>query len=177
MRTPAAVLVALALLAAACSSGRADPSPAASPTGDPGLWRTQPEEPYPFVTPIPPMAATPIDGTYQRDLTADQGGGPPIPCRRCAPYRLDRGLAVLELEAGRYRLVQEASAFRSGGHYLVDGDRIVLFNDPNCSDVRGRYRWSLSSGRLSLEVLDDPCAYDLLRARYFSAAPWEAGSA
>lgn len=173
MRPPPFVVVALVVLAA-CSTGAADPSPAGSPTGDPELWRRVAEEPYPFVTPIPPLAATPVDGTYERNLTAAQGAGPAIPCRRCAPYRLDRGLAVLELDRGRYLLVQEASAFRSGGHYLVDGDRIVLFNDPNCSDVRGEYRWRLSSGRLALEPVEDPCAYDLLRARYFSAAPWEA---
>ncbi|HEX2031912.1 MAG TPA: hypothetical protein VHL78_11000 [Actinomycetota bacterium] len=177
MRPLAAIVLAVALLTTACSAGRAGPSPAASPTGDPELWRRDADEPYPFTTPIPPLTDTPIDGTYERSLTPTQSTGPAIPCRRCAPYRRDRGLAVLELRAGRFLLVQEASAFRAGGHYLVEGDRVVLFNDPTCSDVRGVYRWSLSAGQLSLEVVDDPCAYDDLRARYFSIAPWESRAA
>jgi hypothetical protein len=36
------------------------------------------------------------------------------------------------------------------------------------------YRWALEGGSLSLEVVEDDCAFDLLRARYLSAAPWTA---
>jgi hypothetical protein len=168
LRMTLAALVAAVVLGA-CSGG-APASPSASPTGDPDRWRSDPNEPYPFTTPIPPRRSTPIDGTYRRDY---EQGARPIPCRRCAPYRLDRGVAGLELRAGRYRLVHEASAFSASGHYVIDGDRFVLFNDPNCPQTRGVYRWRIEAGALSLQAVEDDCAFDLLRARYLSAAPWE----
>jgi hypothetical protein len=165
--------VVVAVVVTACSAG-ASGGPAArpSPTGDPDRWREAPaREPYPFVTPIPPLADTPVDGVYRREYRA---GSDPIPCRRCAPYRLDRGEAVLALRRGRFTIDQPASAFFSGGHYFVDGDRLVLINDPNCPRTRGVYRWTLKGGSLTLDVVEDDCAFDLLRARYLSAAPWPA---
>jgi hypothetical protein len=164
-----ALTAVTALLLAACSGG----SPEAvrqSPTGDPELWRTDPNEPYPFTTPVPPRVPTPVDGTYIRTYEA---GTKPIPCRRCAPYRLDRGVADLELRAGRYRLVHEANAFTASGHFVIRGDRFELFNDPTCPEVRGVYRWRVDGGALHLQAVRDHCAFDLLRARYLSAAPWE----
>lgn len=167
MRGVAPFVLAGFLLAASCTGG--DPAPEASPTGDPTRWRTDASEPYPFVTPVPPRSPTRIDGLYHRNFL---GGSEPIPCRRCAPFRLDRGEATLELEEGRYRVLHEASGFQTQGHFLVDGDRLVLFNDPNCPETRGLYDWELEGGSLTLEAVADPCAFDLLRARYLSAAPW-----
>jgi hypothetical protein len=165
--------VLLAGLLAGCSSG-VDRSPGAtpSPTGDPERWRDAPGvEPYPFVTPVPPLADTPIDGEYHRNFTA---GSEPIPCRRCAPYRLNSGEAVLTLREGRFRVDHPAWEFTSGGHYFVDGARLILINDPNCPETRGIYGWTLRGDSLALEVVEDDCAFDLLRARYLSAAPWTA---
>lgn len=159
-----------ACLLSACSGAGEPPTPAASPTGDPEQWRTDLSEPYPFTVPVPPRTPTPVDGTYVRSYAE---GSRPIPCRRCAPYRLNKGEADLVLRAGRYRLVHEASAFSASGHYLVTADRFELFNDPNCPQTRGLYRWRLEDGTLSLQAIDDDCAFDLLRARYLSAAPWE----
>ncbi len=167
MRGP--LLAALAALLLAVSCGHGAPSPEASPTGDPGLWRTAREEPYPFTTPIPPRSATPVDGLYARDFSE---GSEPIPCRRCAPYRLDRGAATLELREGRFRVVQEENLFSTEGHFVVDGDRLILFNDPVCPETRGVYAWTLEGSSLSLRVVDDLCPFDLLRARYLGAAPW-----
>ena len=170
-RRTSALLVAGLL--AACSTGTAEtPRGAPSPTGDPTRWRDAPgQEPYPFVTPIPPLADTPIDGVYRRDYRA---GSEPIPCRRCAPYRLNSGTAILTFREGRFIVDHPAWEFTSGGHYFVDGGRLVLVNDPNCPQTRGVYSWALKGGSLSLEVLEDDCAFDLLRARYLSAAPWTA---
>lgn len=169
MRSGVPVALAALLLAVSCS--RESPSPEPSPTGDPTLWREEASEPYPFVTPVPPTSPTPIDGLYRRDF---REGSDPIPCRRCAPFRLDRGPSTLELTEGRFQIVHEGNAFRTQGHYLVDGERLILFNDPVCPKTRGVYRWLLEGGRLTLDEVDDPCPFDFLRARYLAAAPWEA---
>ena len=163
----AATLGAL-MLVASCTSGT--PRGSAEPTGDPSAWRTDEREPYPFVTPIPSRSATPIDGLYRRNY---RQGPEPIPCVRCAPFRLDRGESTLELRQGRYYVVHELTDFTTRGHYVVEGDRLELFNDPNCPETRGEYSWHLEGESLTLEALDDPCAFDLLRARYLSAAPWQ----
>jgi hypothetical protein len=166
-RKAAAALVAL-LLAAGCTSDR--PSASGQATGDPSSWRTDEAEPYPFVTPVPPRSPTPLDGLYHRDYAQ---GSEPIPCRRCAPFRLDRGDSTLELREGRYYVIHELADFSTRGHYVVEGDRLELFNDPNCPETRGQYTWQLQGDSLVLDAVEDPCAFDLLRARYLSAAPWE----
>ena len=166
-RLAAVVCASLVVLAGCSEPAQVQPSPTESTSG--AAWRTDDSEPYPFVTPVPPRAPTPVDGTYERNLP---DGSKPIPCRRCAPFRLDRGRAVLELAEGRYHLNHEAADFRTYGHYLVSGDRLELFNDPNCPETRGLYRWTRASGELTLDVVRDPCPFDLLRARYLTAAPW-----
>ena len=167
-----AVLLAAVLGVAGCASDGSPPEgPAASPTGDPTVWLRDADEPYPFTTPIPPRTSTPMDGTYTRNYRA---GSEPPPCIRCAPYRLDHGPATLELRDGRYLVEQPGSRFRARGHYLVEGDRLVLFNDGNCPATRGVYRWSLEGGRLTLSVEEDPCPFDLLRSRFLTAMPWSA---
>ncbi|MGH2724409.1 MAG: hypothetical protein ACRDI0_09125 [Actinomycetota bacterium] len=173
LRWLAASVMMLALVACSTEAGPTA-GVAASPTGDAGRWLRDLEEPYPFTTPIPPLAPTPIDGTYARDY---REGSEPPPCLRCAPYRLDRGEAVLDLHGGRYHLDQPGSRFRARGHYLVEGNRFVLFNDANCPHTRGVYLWTLDEGgHLTLSVVDDPCPFDLLRARYLSAMPWAAST-
>ena len=163
-----AILGALVLVSS-CTSGT--PQRAAESTGDPSAWRTDDREPYPFVTPVPPRSPTPLDGLYHRNYAQ---GSEPIPCRRCAPFRLDRGDSTLEMLQGRYYVIHELADFTTRGHYVVEGDRLELFNDPNCPETRGQYTWRLEGGSLTLEAIDDPCAFDLLRARYLSAAPWQA---
>lgn len=160
---------ALCFVLAAAACGSSSPAAEPSPTGDPERWRTVADEPFPFVTPIPPVTATPVDGVYTRNV---EDGSRPIPCRRCAPYRLDRGEATLRLEAGRFYVDQPGSDFSSLGHFVVDGDEITLFNDAECPETRGTYRWSLEGDTLSFEVVEDDCAFDLLRARYLTAEPW-----
>jgi hypothetical protein len=118
------------------------------------------------------LEPTSIDGTYHRDFTP---GSKPIPCRRCAPFRLDRGLSTLEFAEGRFQMLHQGNGFRTQGHYLVDGPKLILFNDPECPTTRGIYRWEVQEGLLlRLEDVEDPCPFDLLRARYLTAAPWEA---
>lgn len=133
--------------------------------------------PYAYTTPIPEETPTEVDGIYGRPTTVEQAGGPPIKCARCAPYRLEAGEATLSLDEGRFFLVHDigteaAQGFQSVGHYVVSGDEIVLFNDPNCIRTRGTYRWRLSGSRLLLTTVDDSC-FQGLRGEYLTAAPWE----
>lgn len=133
-------------------------------------------QPYPYTTPTPPARPTAIDGIYARTLGPAEAG-PRGPCRRCPPYRLEIADSTLTLATGVFFIenqVEEGKAidWQSIGHYQVDGDTVVLFNDPNCPQTRGAYRWSLSGGILTLKVVEDECAFGGLRWRYLTAAPW-----
>jgi hypothetical protein len=132
--------------------------------------------PYPYTTPTPPDAATPIDGTYLRIVTLEQTGGPlnglPIKCFRCLPYRLDAGVSSLILFRGSYYVAHQLSGFHSLGHYLVHRNRVTFANDPNCPTTRGTYEWSFERGRLQLHVVSDPCPFSGLRAADLTNFPW-----
>jgi hypothetical protein len=117
-----------------------------------------------------------VDGTYTRSVTERDAGGLG-PCRRCPPYRLEIGKSTLSLQGGVFRITNEvrevgAIDWRSVGHYTVSGDEIVFFNDPNCPQTRGTYRWEVTGSLLSLEVIEDECAFGGLRWRYLMAVPW-----
>ncbi|MDQ3646538.1 MAG: hypothetical protein M3345_06330 [Actinomycetota bacterium] len=182
------VLLAAASIAgfwlAGCSQGsdRAAPADARVEAPDRAL---EPGRPYPFDEPAPPREASPVDGHYGRSISIEEAGGRPVYCARCAPYRLDAGEATLVLDRGefyvRFRpipprglcaLCKAPPGFASSGHYVVDGDEIALFNDPNCLTTRGIYRWRLESGRLTFEAVEDPCPFVRLRARFLTADPW-----
>jgi hypothetical protein len=132
--------------------------------------------PYPYTEPAPPPGATEIDGTYMLILTLDDLGGPsnalPFPCVRCLPYARDPGVMTLIFFRGAYFVDHQMSAFHSTGHYEVDGDRLALFNDPNCSRERGTYTWRLDGTSLHLEAIDDPCAYQGERALDLATEDW-----
>jgi hypothetical protein len=90
---------------------------------------------------------------------------------------------MLELSRGRFVITHDAVGsssygnFASNGHFTVDDNAIVFFNDANCPDTRGTYEWRLDDDALVLAVVDDPCPYAQLRARYLSALPWVTVSA
>lgn len=147
------------------------PLPATSSTPAPA-WATDKDEPYPFVSPVPPLQATPVDGTYLR-LSA---GGPStveVACRRCPAYPPDVGTSQLKLHVGRYEVQHQDPPFRGAGHYRVDGDFITFFNDPECPHASGRYRWHVADDELDLELVDDDCAGSQ-RATDLSMRPWAA---
>jgi hypothetical protein len=133
-------------------------------------------EPYPYTTPIPPREPTAIDGTYLRIMSLDDVGGPlvglPYRCLRCIPYRIDPGLTTLIFYEGRYFLHHHLSGFKAKGHFTIDGDRIRLFNDPNCSSTLGIYRWRLDRRDLTFDVVDDPCPFDDERSLDLTARSW-----
>jgi hypothetical protein len=132
---------------------------------DPG----KPGRPYPFTTPVPPREATVLDGSYVRRLPST---GSHVKCRRCAPYRLEGGRAQLDLREGEFYVDHRLAGFASVGHFVVSGDEVEFFNDPNCPSMRGLYRWTLEQGSLRFELISDECPYADLRSRYLTAEGW-----
>jgi hypothetical protein len=133
-------------------------------------------KPYPYTKPTPAAVPTEIDGTYMLILTLDDLGGAsnalPFPCRRCLPYGRDPGVLTLIFFDGAYFVDHQMSGFHATGHYEVEGDRLTLFNDPNCSRVRGTYTWQLEGASLSLKAVDDPCAFEGERATDLASDVW-----
>jgi hypothetical protein len=136
------------------------------------------ELPYPYTRPIPPEQASPLDGAYLRITSLEGRGQPavalPIRCLRCIPFRVEAGVSTLTLYHGRYFLHHQLSNFRSLGFFEVDGDRVTFFNDPNCPQDRGVYRWVRDGVELSLQAVHDACPFDRLRAQDLTDSPWTA---
>ena len=132
--------------------------------------------PYPYTTPTPAPVPTEIDGTYMLILTLEDLGGAsnalPFPCRRCLPYARDPGVLTLIFFDGVYFVDHQMSGFHASGHYEVEGNRLTLFNDPNCSRVRGTYTWRLTGRALRLHAVDDPCAFEGERANDLASDVW-----
>jgi hypothetical protein len=148
-------------------------APAAAPvrTVDPLLL------PYPYLSPTPPPTTeTVLDGTYIRTLTLrDVGGariGLPFRCLRCPPYRIDAGVSTIMFWQGAYFLHHQMSGFRTQGSFVVDGDRVTLFNDPNCPQGRGLYAFEMTAHGLRFDVIHDDCPWSGERADDLTAVQW-----
>ena len=132
--------------------------------------------PYPYTEPAPEPVPTEIDGTYMLILTLQDLGGAnaalPFPCRRCLPYARDPGVLTLIFFHGAYFVDHQMSGFHATGHFAVEGNRLRLFNDPNCSRVRGTYNWQLDGPSLQLTVIDDACAFKGERATDLASDVW-----
>jgi hypothetical protein len=124
--------------------------------------------PYPYHTPVPPAEATILDGTY---VKIDPQKGTPVPCRRCPDYLVEGGLWKLNFDKGIFRILFQVTGWRSMGSFTISGDRLYLFNDPNCIDDVGEFRWSLKDGQLVFQEINDPCAIDL-RGKNLIKQPW-----
>ncbi|MGA9160227.1 MAG: hypothetical protein WB297_05105 [Actinomycetota bacterium] len=180
-------------------SGRAaqgDPasaSPSVSSTASPspqellkigGLPGAEPERtvdpllmPYPFLSPTPPPSTrTVLDGTYLRTLTLrDVGGariGLPFRCLRCPPYRVDAGVSTIMFWHGAFFLHHQMSDFKTQGSFVVDGDRVTLFNDPNCPQGEGVYSFEKTAHGLRFDVIHDDCPWSGERAIDLTRVPW-----
>jgi hypothetical protein len=133
-------------------------------------------KPYPYATPTPAPVPTEIDGTYMLILTLEDLGGAndalPFPCRRCLAYARDPGVLTLIFFQGAYFVDHQMSGFHATGSFEVDGNRLMLFNDPNCSRVTGTYRWRMDGRSLRLEAIDDPCAFEGERATDLASGAW-----
>ncbi|MDQ3751687.1 MAG: hypothetical protein M3333_02185 [Actinomycetota bacterium] len=173
--------VLMLLVMVACTP-EVEPSPS-RPADTKGAESRGPDsgmQPFAYTEPAPEATPTAVDGTYARRVTSAQAGGAPVPCRRCAPYRFDAGRSTLTLDSGRYYVSHEPASskvmgFASTGHFVVEGDSIVFFNDPNCTTTRGTYAWDESPTELTLTPRHDSCGIGL-RAEWLSALPWIAHS-
>lgn len=128
-------------------------------------------DPYAFTLPTPEGLPTSVDGVYVRTITPELLG-PKGVCRRCPPYRLTIGEEILGLDSGEFRIYHWDTGWVSVGHFVVDDDVLTLFNDPNCPNDRGTYLVTMTSESLQMTPIDDPCAFDLVRARFLSALQW-----
>ena len=132
--------------------------------------------PYPFMSPTPAPAETPLDGTYLRTLTFAELGGAriamPNRCLRCPPYRIDPGVSSLIFTRGAYYLHHHLSGFRTMGSYVVEGDRVTLFNDPNCPQTPGVYAFDVTPHGLRLRVVADDCPISGERSRDLMFSSW-----
>lgn len=163
------LVVAVAVLAgAACSND--EPRDAGERTARREIPQTKPGEPYPYTERVPEREKTPIDGTYVR--TIPEGVvGKYVKCRRCPPFRLDKGESEITFDRGWFQIGHDVSGFHSLSHYEVDGDTVEFFNDPNCPDDTGEYRFTLADGELVFEEISDPCGFGL-RAKDLTFRPW-----
>ena len=161
----------------------AAPGPSLSPFMHGGLRGFAPpqtinplDRPYPYTTPTPPAEPTPLDGTYMRILNVGDTGplpaGLPWRCARCLPYRPELGVSTLIFYQGEYYLNHMLSGFKAQGHFVVSGDRVEIFNDPNCPTDRATYRWAVRGGNLTIQPVADPCDYGGTRARDLTMTQW-----
>lgn len=123
--------------------------------------------PYGFKT-LPPAERSPIDGTYTK---VDPKEDPRVPCRRCPDYAPEGGLWKLQWDRGVFRILHVSSGWKSIGSFVVDANRLSLFNDPVCHEITGLYTWTLEDNQLVLRVVGDECAI-LLRAMNLTKQPW-----
>ena len=132
--------------------------------------------PYPFMSPTPSPVETPIDGTYLRTVDLDEVGGAriglPYRCFRCPPYRIDAGVSTLIFTKGAYYVHHHMSGFRTMGSFVIEGDRLTLFNDANCPQVPGLYEFERTAHGITLEAVRDGCPYSHERADDLEFHDW-----
>jgi hypothetical protein len=124
--------------------------------------------PFAYFTPLPEAVANPIDGTYAK---VDQSWPQWWKCMRCADYRAAGGIWKLQFDKGIMRIFYDVNKWRSIASYSVAGDRLFIFNDPYCPEHTGEYLWSIEDGALSLQAVQDPCAFKL-RAENLGQQSW-----
>lgn len=167
MNTGHRLLILVFLLAGLTSACTADGLDENTPTG---VWSSLLEiTPVPYASPLPESDQTPIDGTY-----AYFDPAPPQwwACLRCADYRPAGGAWRLQFDRGVMRIYYEVTGWKSLASFTVSGGRLYLFNDPYCKDATGEYKWDLVNGNLTLNVVDDPCSFQL-RGQNLSGGIWE----
>ena len=170
----------VAWLIAACATVTPAPIPTAPNMGaiTPGPHKQVPDlsttievPPFPYSLPLPPPVPSILDSLYAKALPFE---GTPVPCKRCAGYRLEGGVWSLYLDKGVFKVFQQDTGFEAVGSFSVSGDRLTFFNDPYCEEdltMVGTYTWALNGDSLILKVIDDSCSIGL-RAKNLTSSPW-----
>ena len=172
MNTRYRLLILVFLLAgfiASCMARDLDEETSSNTPAPTNVWSSLLEvTPVPYASPLPGSDQTLVDGTYAKfDPTPPQWWS----CLRCADYRPAGGIWRLQFDRGVMRIYYEVTGWNSLASYTVSGDRLYLFNDPYCKEATGEYKWKLVDGNLTLEVVDDPCSFQL-RGRNLSGGAW-----
>jgi len=132
--------------------------------------------PYPFMSPTPSPAPSVLDGTYLRTISLREVGGAryglPVRCIRCPPYRIDAGVSTLVFVNGAYYVHHQISGFKTMGSFVIDGDEITLFNDANCPQTPGTYRFEQTAHGLRFTRIEDDCPYSGERADDLEYMTW-----
>ena len=156
------------------SAGQTDQS---SPDSSPVCTEETPAEkwsallqrqPFPYKRELPPPERTPLDGTYTK---MDPKHDPQVPCRRCPDYAPEGGIWKIQFDKGVFRIIHLSSGWKSIASFALDGDRLLLFNDPVCHETTGIYAWKAAEGQIVFTAIEDECAIRL-RAINLTQQPW-----
>jgi hypothetical protein len=132
--------------------------------------------PYPFMSPTPSPGPSVLDGTYLRTISLREVGGAryglPVRCLRCPPYRIDAGVSTLIFINGAYYVHHQISGFKTMGSFVIDGDRVTLFNDANCPQTPGTYRFEQTAHGLRFTVVEDDCPFSGERSDDLEYTTW-----
>lgn len=177
------ILIVIGFLVAGIISSRQNPgqvsmtqpdiqTPAAEVTATPTtLWNALLQAtPFAYHTPLPEPVQSGLDGLYTKiDSSPPQWWR----CYRCADYRPAGGIWRLQFKENVMRVYYEVTGWRTLASFTTSQDRLHIFNDPYCPEEVGEYKWQLVNGQLTLEAINDHCAFDL-RAKNISLQPWVA---
>jgi hypothetical protein len=82
------------------------------------------------------------------------------------------GVWRLTLRPGSFSLVSQAFPIPNSGRLSVSGNRLTLSRWTLCPSAVGRYRWSLSDGRLRLRVIGTDTCSGNDRTVTLTSKPW-----
>jgi hypothetical protein len=93
---------------------------------------------------------------------------------RLAPADPDvpKGVWRLTLRPASYTLLSLASPIPNGGRLSVSGNVLTFSRETLCPSAVGRYRWSLSNGRLRLRLIGRDTCSGNDRTVVFTSKPW-----
>ena len=78
----------------------------------------------------------------------------------------------MQFDRGIMRIFYAVTGWRSISSFEVEGDRLLLFNDPHCLSTVGRYTWKMEERQLILKLVDDTCAINM-RGKNLIKQPWK----
>jgi hypothetical protein len=125
-------------------------------------------QPFPYKRELPPPERTTLDGTYTK---VDPKKDPQVPCRRCPDYAPEGGIWKIQFDKGVFRIIHLSSGWKSIASFTLEGDRLLLFNDPVCHETTGIYAWQAEGGQIVFRAIEDECAIRL-RAMNLTKQPW-----